>query len=300
MKALTHANICLGHLTALLLLTLLTLAAHTARAQYSVVDDRGIANHWSTPPERVITLLPSLTETVCALGECARLVGVDRYSNWPTSVMALPELGGGMDPNIEAIVALAPDVIFTAQSSRGAQKLEDLGLKVVALEPKSHADAKRVLEKIAQTLGLNPERAQQLWLTTEQAVAATARTLPASTHTLRVYIEVNRAPFGAGPTSFIGETLTRLGAQNILPTSLGPFPRVNPEFVVRAQPTVIMISKRDLPEMLLRPGWAAMQAIKENRVCAFASAEQDVLVRPGPRLAEAATLMATCLKRFAP
>ena len=86
MKALTHANICLGHLTALLLLTLLTLAAHTARAQYSVVDDRGIANHWSTPPERVITLLPSLTETVCALGECARLVGVDRYSNWPTSV----------------------------------------------------------------------------------------------------------------------------------------------------------------------------------------------------------------------
>ena len=96
-------------------LILLTLGAITTRAQTVVTDDRGVTHHWATAPQRVITLLPSLTETVCALEQCARLVGTDRYSNWPALVTTLPTLGGGMDPNIEAIISLKPDVVFTAQ-----------------------------------------------------------------------------------------------------------------------------------------------------------------------------------------
>ena len=96
----------------LIFLLLLSLGSTTTGAQTFVTDDRGVTTRWTTPPQRVITLLPSLTETVCALGQCTRLVGIDRYSNWPTQVTTLPTLGGGMDPNIEAIVALKPDVVF--------------------------------------------------------------------------------------------------------------------------------------------------------------------------------------------
>ena len=80
----------------------------TAHA-YQVTDDRGVSVSFAQPPRRIVSLLPSLTETVCALGQCDRLVGVDRYSNYPDRVKKLPQVGGGLDPNIEAIVALKPD-----------------------------------------------------------------------------------------------------------------------------------------------------------------------------------------------
>src|SRR5690606_38346489 len=78
------------------------LAAQAAGLQ--VTDDRGVTVELARPPQRIVSLLPSLTETVCELGQCHRLVGVDRYSNYPASVQALPTTGGGIDPNIEAIV----------------------------------------------------------------------------------------------------------------------------------------------------------------------------------------------------
>lgn len=110
-----------------------------------VVDDRGRTVVLPSPPQRVVSILPSLTETVCELQQCHRLVGVDRFSNWPASVESLPRVGGGIDPNIEAIVALRPDVVLVATSSRGADRLESLGVRVVALEPKTHADVQRVM-----------------------------------------------------------------------------------------------------------------------------------------------------------
>ncbi len=280
-------------------LALLSLSMTITHAQSLVTDDRGVTTRWATAPQRVISLLPSLTETVCALEQCTRLVGVDRYSNWPAQVTKLPTLGGGMDPNIEAILSLKPDVVFTAKSSRLAERFEALGLKIVALETTSHADAQRNFEKVSQVLGVDLTEAKTLWQRIDEGVSTVAQQLPASTQQLRVYIEVNRTPFGAGPRSFIGETLTRLGAQNILHEQSDAFPRINPEFVIRAQPDLIMISERDLTAMLERPGWSTMVAIKSNRICAFATTDQDILVRPGPRLAQAARIMADCLKRFA-
>mgnify|MGYP000532403899 CR=1 FL=1 len=110
-----------------------------------VVDDRGVVVQFERSPQRIVSVLPSLTETVCALGQCQRLVGVDRYSNFPDSVRNLPQVGGGIDPNIEAIVALKPDVVLMATSARGAERLQSMGIKVLALEPMSHADVRRVL-----------------------------------------------------------------------------------------------------------------------------------------------------------
>lgn len=276
------------------LLALLLLMFGTAQAQgVQLTDDRGRAVALARTPQRIVSLLPSLAETVCALGECQRLVGVDRYTNWPESVRKLPQVGGGLDPNIEAVVALRPDVVLMATSSRAAARLEALGIAVVALEPKTHADMQRVLGKVGQLLGV--QDAQRVWRATDAGVQAAAQSLPPTARGARVYFEVNPGPYGAGPGSFIGETLTRLGARNILGATLGPFPKLNPEFVVRANPDLIMVGARSAEGLAARPGWASMRALREQRLCVFSPEQSDVLIRPGPRMAEAARLMAACL-----
>lgn len=274
------------------LLAVCALGAGAAHA-YQVTDDRGVVVTLTQPPQRIVSLLPSLTETVCELGGCAKLVGVDRYSDFPESVKKLPQLGGGLDPNIEMIVALKPDVVLMATSSRAAERLRSLGLKVLALEPKTHADVKRVLEKVGQVLAV-PD-ADRVWRVIDASTQAAAQSLPKNIGNTRVYFEVNPGPYGAGELSFIGETLTRLGVKNIIPAKLGPFPKLNPEYIVRANPDVIMIGQRSVDSMGQRPGWASMRAVREQRVCVFNNAQSDVLVRPGPRMAEGARLMAQCL-----
>lgn len=263
-----------------------------------VVDDRGFRTSMAQAPQRIVSLLPSLTESVCELGYCQRLVGVDRYSDFPASVQNLPQLGGGLDPNIEAIVALKPDVVIMAASSRAGERLRALGLNVVALEPKTHADVQRVLLKLGQLLE-SPD-ADKIWRAIDAGVAAAAQSIPPSARGTRVYFEVNSGPYGAGESSFIGETLTRLGVKNIIPAKLGPFPKLNPEFIVRANPDLIMVGDSSAQAMLQRPGWPAMRAVREQRMCTFAPAQSNVLVRPGPRMAEAARLMAACLTDKAP
>lgn len=270
---------------------------HAAQA-VQATDDRGNTLTLAKPPQRIVSLLPSLTETVCALGQCQRLVGVDRYSNYPDSVSKLPKVGGGMDPNIEAIVALRPDVVLAALSSRTATRLVALGIPVFALEPQNQADVQRVIGKLGQLLGL--PGAQKLWREVDAGVSAAALSLPAHVRGTRVYFEVNRGPFGAGEASFIGEILTRLGVKNILPAKLGPFPKINPELVVRENPDLIMVGKANLEGLEQRPGWSHIRAIREQHLCVFDDEQSNVLVRPGPRMAESARIMAQCLADKAP
>jgi len=275
------------------LITLYLLATTSHALQ--VTDDRGVLVTLTQSPLRIVSLLPSLTETVCELGRCDRLVGVDRYSNYPDSVQKLVQVGGGLDPNIEAIVALKPDVVLMAKSSRAGERLEALGLKVVALEPKTHADVQRVMLKIGALLEV-PD-AQRIWRDIDAGVSAAARSLPPSVRGLRVYFEVNQGPYAAGESSFIGETLSRFGVSNIVPAKLGPFPKLNPEFVVRANPTLIMVSQSNVNGLQARPGWHSIRALREGRLCVFSTQEANVMVRPGPRMAEAARLMAQCIAR---
>ncbi|QTN30485.1 ABC transporter substrate-binding protein [Rhodoferax sp. AJA081-3] len=280
------------------LLASAVLLACTALHAAQVIDDRGVTVTLPAAPQRIVSILPSLTETVCELGHCARLVGVDRYSNYPDSVQKLPVVGGGLDPNVEAIVALRPDVVLMAKSSRVGDRLEALGIKVVALEPKSHADVQRVMLKIGQLLEV--QDAQRIWRAIDAGVSAAAQSIPANVRGARVYFEVNQGPYAAGEVSFIGETLTRLGAKNIVPAKLGPFPKLNPEYIVRANPDLIMIGQRSADGLQQRPGWQNIRALREQRLCIFPSEEANVLVRPGPRMAEGARLMAKCLESKAP
>jgi len=265
----------------------------------TVLDDRQQKVQIAQAPQRIVSLLPSLTETVCALQQCHKLVGLDRYSNWPESVKSVPRVGGGLDPNIESIVALKPDLVLAAGSTRGADRLQSLGLKVLRLEPRNHADAERVWRTVAQALHVHASDSDRVWQDIQQGVQAAVASLSPAARQQRVYFEVSPAPYGASESSFMGETLKRMGVGNILPASMGPFPQVNPEWVVQTRPDVIMAGDSSRASMAHRPGWSRLRAMQGDRLCIFKPEESDMLVRAGPRMAEGAKLMAGCLNRAA-
>jgi iron complex transport system substrate-binding protein len=281
-----------------LALPLLALAfAAPAQGELSAKDDRGVTIRLARPPQRIVTLLPSLTETVCELKACDRLVGTDRYSNWPASVNGLPKTGGLEDANVERIVSLKPDLVFASGTARIIPRLEALGITVVALEARSHADMKRVIGIVAALTG--QPGGDALWTRLQAEITVAGQRVPASIRGQKVYFEVESAPYAAGPSSHIGESLSRLGMGNIVPATMGPFPKLNPEFVVRARPDIVIGAETNVSRMAGRPGWASMPALQNGRVCAFDSLRFEVLIRPGPRLGEGAMMLADCLVALA-
>ena len=163
------------------------------------------------------------------------------------------------------------------------------------MEPKNYADVQIALGVVAKALGVPAKDSDRVWRDINAQVEEVSKSVPQYAKAQRVYFEVSPVPFGAGESSFIGETLQRLGAKNILTTSMGIFPQVSPEFVVRAQPDIIMVGDSNVSDMQARPGWTNLRAMRTGRVCTFTPKESDVLVRPGPRMVEAARLMSQCL-----
>ncbi len=278
----------------LLALAWLAMLSLAATAQVTVRDDRGAMLAFGTPPQRIVSLLPSFTESVCALGACDRLVGTDRFSNWPAIVAKLPKLGGLEDAQIERIVALKPDLVVASSSARVVDRLESLDVRVLVLESRNRADVRRTLAVLAQVLAL-PGADVRVWARIERELAEAARRVPTRLKGRRVYFEIDATPYAAGAGSFIGETLERLGLRNALAAELGPFPRLNPEYVVRLQPDIVVAVARELAAMSSRPGWAALHALRDGQTCALSGERFELLVRPGPRMGQAAFALADCL-----
>lgn len=274
-------------------------AAGAAGAALTLEGDAGTTLTLARPAERIVTLLPSLTETVCALQACGRLVGTDRHSDWPASVRALPKLGGLEDTQIERLVALKPDLVLVARSSRALPRLRALGLPVLALEPQDPAGTARVIQTVAAALGLEAAGAQLQQRLRERMAAAAAR-VPPGWRGQALYVEVAATPYAAGEASFIGETLRALALANIVPAAMGPFPQLNPEFVLRAQPALVVLPRHVAAELPRRPGWAGLRALAEGRLCALDAEPWNALVRPGPRAAEAAEALVDCLVALPP
>ena len=263
-----------------------------------VIDDRGVTVRFSQRPRRIIALLPSLTESVCALGACDRLVGTDRFSNWPASVVGLPKLGGLDDAQIEHIVTLRPEMVLVSASMRVSDRLEALGVRVVVLETRNQADVKRTLQLLGHALGV-PGKANEVWADIERAIDQATARVPTTLRGQRVYFEVDTTPYAASAGSFVGEMLARMGLGNVVPAELGPFPKLNPEYVVRSQPDIVMASQRALAGMAKRPGWGALRALTEHRSCGFPSDRYELLLRPGPRMGEGAQILADCAQSIA-
>lgn len=266
-------------------------------AGVEVIDDTGRHVHIANVPTRIVSLLPSLTESVCVLQACDRLVGTDRYSNWPASIRALPKLGGMDDVALEHLVALKPDLVLVARNNRIIPRLNELAIPVIALEATNLEDCHRVMALLAQVLQRSALGEQQ-WQQLEQRIQLASQHVPQRIRGRSVYFEISNAPFAASESSFIGEILTKLGMHNAVPGSLGPFPQLSIEWVVRRQPDVVMSGSLELRGMASRPGWSRLSAWQHGLTCGFSPAVMDLIERPGPRLGDGAEQIATCLNKL--
>ena len=269
------------------LLPALLLAATTSAAAttypLTLTDDLGRKVILQAEPRRVVSVLPSTTETLCALGLCERLVGVDDYSDFPASVSKLPKVGGLYNPNIEAMVALKPDLVVVSKYGKLAESLAAAGITVLAVNPETYDEVFSKTLVLGRVMNREAQ-AKQLVIQMRRDIARIEILTKNAVRKPTAYYEVDPTPYTVGPNSFIGVLLGKAGAVNIIPASLGDFPKISPELVVQQNPQLIL--GVDLATARARPGWANIAAVKSGRVTAIVpgSALDNLLTRPGPRL----------------
>ncbi len=286
----------------LILLSLLSSLAFATRYPLSVSDELGREVTLLQEPQRVVSMIPSHTETLCALNACDKLVGTDGYSDYPSEVEGLPKLGGGLTgveggPDLEAIVALEPDLVLVSEFGELASQLEGAGLTVYAGSPQTLEDTYAFFAVLGELVDREAEAAL-LTGRVRGEIAAVER-LTAGLEPVSVYYELDPTPYSVGPASFIGVLLEKAGARTIVEASLGDFPQLDPEVVVAADPEVVILADAPFGEsaetLAARAGWAGLQALQTGRVYELSEAESNFTGRAGPRVAEVVRLFARLL-----
>lgn len=271
-----------------LILTLFTaslIVSATVSAQsVSVTDFLGRELFLAEPATRVVSLMPSHTETVLALEAAGLLVGIDEDSPQPPGA-ALPRLGSGFGPNLELILELEPDLVLVDQFSGVHEQLNELGVMTFAGMPGNVPEMISFTGTIGTLLGHEEEAA----LLTDELTAfmADMRSRVAEGAGPLVYVELDPTPFAAGPGSYIDDLLDIVGARNIVPAELGAWPMLSAEFVVASEPDVVILLAAPYGEteesFRSRPGFAQL----DSRVIEPDERIGDLLSRPGPGLREA-------------
>lgn len=253
------------------------------------VSDDGKNNLiFATAPVRVVSLAPSNTELMYALGLGDKVVGVDDNSNYPAEVAQKDKVGGFSGTNLEKIVSLSPDMVLAAgiTSKDTLSSLKSRNLKVVILNPLDLAGIEanlRLLGKIENV----PDKAEAAVKTFQDKLDEIANKVKGATAKPRVFYELDPTLYTVGPGSFIDEIITRAGGQNIVTDPSNPYPQLNQEAVVSKDPQVILVGDdtggTDTPAIILaRPGWNVISAVKNKQVYAVSA---DLVNRPGPRAA---------------
>lgn len=269
-------------------------AAFATTYPLTLSDDLGNEVSLSAEPMRIISMIPSHTETLCALNACDKLIAVDDFSNYPAEVNELEKLGSAFSPNLEAIVALEPDLVLVEEYSGIANALRDLGITVYVGTAQTY---EQVFDEIS-TLGtlINREAEAALLNGQIQGAVVALEELVANTAPKTVYFELDATPYSVGPASFIGELIAKAGGQNIVTADMGDFPQLDPEFVVAADPAVIILADAPFGETIetlaARAGWDSLTALKTGSVFELSQEQVDITNRPGPRIAEAVELLA--------
>lgn len=282
------------------LITLVAILASLAMATdypVTVVDDLGRDVTLQQAPQRVVTMIPSHTETVCALAGCGVLVGIDQFSNAPAEVAELPQLGSGFNPNIEALVALEPDLVLVDEYSGLAEALEPFDIPVFAGTPQTLEETYALFTTLGRLLDAEDAAALLVGRVSGQLAGVAERV--AGVTEPDVYFEIDATPYSVGPGSFIGQLIAAAGGANIVPAELGDFPQLDPEFVVAADPFIILLADAPYGESLAtltaRPGWTSIEAVASGRVIEMTQEQVDIVNRAGPRLGEAVLLLARWL-----
>ncbi len=240
------------------------------------------------PPQRIVSLAPSVTETLFALGFGNRLVGVTTYCDYPVGARKLPKIGGFMSPSLEVIVAKRPDLVIGVSSATDpvkAREMQRLGLKMTLIPLASINDILTSIKSVARLLG-NPESGEKLVRKiTRQFDEVKKRIAPAPRRSTLLAVGV-RPLVAVGGKNFIDELITLAGGENIAGNAAQPWLNLPDEYVVAKAPQVIIEAGMESERSESAKHWADLKsipAVKERRVYSYPS---DKILRPGPRIGE--------------
>jgi iron complex transport system substrate-binding protein len=242
-------------------------------------------------PRRIVSLAPSVTEMLFALGLGDRIVGATDHCDFPPEAKKIPRVGGLGRPNVERLLALAPDLVIATDLERKdiAEALRRNGIQVLELKIGNIAELFDAERKIGDAVGEPEKAARQIREMKAQLEAAARLYAGVPRDRLpKVFIEVWSDPLiTAGGTSFLDDVVARAGGVNVAHDLDHDYPTINPERVVKWDPDVILLcymteSKDAGAQIGGRIGWDVIKAVRERRIIADVS--PDELLRPGPRL----------------
>ena len=265
----------------------------------TLVDSMGNVVTLTEPPERIVSLAPSNTEILFAIGAGDRVVGVTKYCNYPYNFTAwieegnLTSVGGYSDISSEPIVALEPDLILaTSRSIDAATNLINLGYNVLVIEGHTIEDIFQDILLVGRATYKNAE-ASALVKEMSARIDAVATQLADATTTPKVYYELWYDPYmTAGPDTFIDEVITLAGGENIFNDATESWPSVSSETIIAKNPDVIIFGDSYMSgsvsatkdSISSRSGWNVISAVQND---ALYSISDDIINRNGPRVVDA-------------
>lgn len=265
------------------------------------VDDAGRVVVLDGIPQRIVSVAPSNTEILFAIGAGDRVVGRDEFSDYPEEALSLPSIGGSMGEfSVEAIVALEPDLVLAAEINTPEliHQLEDLGLTVYYLRnPTTLEEMYTNLENVAKLTGND---VSELVESLKARVAAVDEKIAPLSYRPNVFYEIDATdptkPWTYGPGTFGDLLIDRAGGFNIGNLAFDPYPQLSLEQIVVANPTIIILGDAmwgvTVESVQERAGWENIEAVKSGNIFPI---DDNLISRPGPRLVDGLEALAKIL-----
>jgi iron complex transport system substrate-binding protein len=276
----------------------LLLAVAPARAG-TIADMLGRPVTVPDGPLRVVSLAPSLTEIVFALGRGDWLAGVTDFCDYPPEARSRPKIGGSMTPDLERVVSLRPDLVLATDTGNPREALAQLArlrIPVFAVKPEGYAGILASAEAVGRALRAERE-AVALVRDIRDRVAAISRAVAHRVRPRVLYLVWTDPLIAAGPATYIHDLMEMAGGENVVRERSVPYPRLSWEEVVGAAPEVILVaSHRDGPDGPsigeVWRGWQSVPAVRSGRIIAVPG---DTIHRPGPRVVEGVERLARAI-----
>jgi len=245
-------------------------------------------------PQRIVSLNPTTTELLYAIGAGHRLVGRTTWDLYPPEVRDVPDLGPGLRPNVEAVIAARPDLVILYASDENrdaARRLRATGIRVVAYRVDRIADFARVTRALGALTG--DSAGARVTVDTVQATLARVRAVTHSVPRPTAFWILWESPLLAvGGGSFLNELLAAAGARNVYDSLPAPSPAVSFEDLVRRDPDVVLASPQSRQHILADPRWKALRAVRDGRVLVF---DTTIVNGPSARVGASAVSLARLL-----
>ncbi|MDF1502265.1 helical backbone metal receptor [Roseisolibacter sp. H3M3-2] len=269
-------------------------AVERALAPADPTDDFGDTVRVAAPARRIVSLNPATTEILFAIGAGERLIGRSRWDEWPAEVRAVPALGDGIRPNVEATLAAKPDLVLlyaSADNREAARALRAAGVATAAIKVDRLADFRRATRLLGRLTG-DTARARTVVDSVDATLERVRQAVAGRARPRVVWPLFGRPLLAVGGGSFQHEVLDIAGGENAFGDDARPAVPVSREEVLRRGADVMLVGPTRVALVRADPAWAALAAVREGRVLAV---DTNVVYRPAVRLGEAAVSLARLL-----